>query len=403
MKIYLVGGAVRDEALQRPVSERDWVVVGGTPAQLFAQGYTQVGRDFPVFLHPTTHEEYALARTERKLGSGYTGFTCDFNPHVTLEEDLARRDLTINAMAKDDHGVLVDPYHGMRDLAAKQLRHVSPAFVEDPVRVLRVARFAARYHHLGFTLADETRELMYAMVRRQELVHLVPERVRQEWQGALTERHPWVFLSVLRTCGALRVILPELDAMFGIPNPAHACFDIDAGKGMFRRLARAAALSVDPVIRFAALLVDLGKALTPMNDWPFHPGYEACSERVINDLCGRLRIPNEYRELAGLSARFQVQIRQGVRLGALCIVSVLEQTDAFRRPLRFDAVLTVCEAYGQDDQLRMQWLHLLDVCCQVSVKELVEQYKGEAIKRALQERRIASVELELNRWVVNEE
>lgn len=219
MKVYLVGGAVRDQLLGYPIKERDWVVVGATPEQMRQQGYQQVGRDFPVFLHPSTREEYALARTERKSGHGYYGFDCDYNQQVTLEEDLLRRDLTINAMAQDEQGQLVDPYHGQADLKSKILRHVSDAFVEDPVRVLRVARFAARYHHLGFKLADETRALMYAMVKRGELAYLVAERVWQEWQRSLEENHPEMFIQVLRACGALKAILPEIDVLFGVPNP----------------------------------------------------------------------------------------------------------------------------------------------------------------------------------------
>ncbi len=229
MKVYLVGGAVRDQLLGLDTKERDWVVVGATPEMLLQQNYRQVGRDFPVFLHPVSKEEYALARTERKSAPGYYGFVCDFSSQVTLEEDLARRDLTINAMARDEQGTLIDPYHGQKDLKNKILRHVSPAFSEDPVRVLRVARFAARFHHLGFRLANETRALMYAMVKQGELAHLVPERVWKEWQKSLEEVNPEQFILTLRSCGALKIILPELDALFGIPNPYHYHHEIDSG------------------------------------------------------------------------------------------------------------------------------------------------------------------------------
>ena len=263
MKTYLVGGAVRDQLLGEPFHEHDWVVVGGTPAELLKQGYQQVGRDFPVFLHPKTKEEYALARTERKAGAGYYGFECDFNPSVTLEEDLSRRDLTINAMAMDDNQHVIDPYDGQADLKAKQLKHVSPAFVEDPVRVLRVARFAARYHRLGFVVADETRALMQGMAEQGELAHLVPERVWQEWQKSLCEANPEIFIDVLQACGAVAVILPEFEAI-----------DLNA-------LIAASKLSDDPVIRFSALLVKLEQA-------------------QIEALSKRLRVPKRVPAISGV-------------------------------------------------------------------------------------------------------
>ena len=396
MKIYLVGGAVRDEALSLPVHERDWVVVGGTPAQLLALGYKQVGRDFPVFLHPKTREEYALARTERKLAPGYHGFVCDFNPQVTLEEDLARRDLTINAMAKDEQGLLIDPYHGMRDLAEKKLHHVSCAFVEDPVRVLRVARFAARYHYLGFTVVNETRALMYAMVKRHELMHVTVERVWKEWQHALMTRHPAIFIEVLRTSGALAVLLPELNALFGVPN-GEIGLTPDTGMAMLQRLARTAEVSSDPMIRFAALLIDLGKAQTPVRDWPVHQGHETVGVLMIQALCERLKIPHAYRELAVLSARFHAIIQQSIFLDASTIVQVLEQTDAFRRRPRFDALLTVCDAYTYQTPQRTYWLDWLDVCNGLDIKKLLVECRGDAIKHALRTRRVAAVELKLNK------
>lgn len=399
MKAYLVGGAVRDQLLGYPVNERDWVVVGSTPDELIKQGYQKVGRDFPVFLHPVTREEYALARTERKIGSGYYGFTCNFNPKVTLEDDLARRDLTINAMAMDETGGLIDPYHGQDDVHARLLRHVSPAFVEDPVRVLRVARFAARYHHLGFKLADETRALMYDMVKRGELSHLVAERVWQEFQRSLQEKDPDVFISTLRSCGALRVVLPELDALFGVPNTPLYHPEIDSGIHTLMVLRAAVVLSDDPMTRFAALVHDLGKACTPVVEWPSHRGHETRGLPVIASLCQRLRIPVDYRKFSLMASRFHLNIHRLYELRANTIVRTLEQTDAFRRPEWFEKLLLVCEAdargIGRDVEYKQAegWRAVLKKCTTMSAKSLVEEgYKGEAIKIALHERRVAVVQ-----------
>ena len=398
MKAYLVGGAVRDQLLGYPVHERDWVVVGSTPADLTRQGYQKVGRDFPVFLHPVSREEYALARTERKSAPGYYGFTCDFNPGVTLEEDLARRDLTINAMAMDEQGRLIDPYHGQDDLRARLLRHVSPAFIEDPVRVLRVARFAARYHHLGFKLADETRALMYNMVKRGELTHLVAERVWQEWQRSLSERNPDVFISTLRSCGALQVVLPEVDGLFGVPNTQHYHPEIDSGIHTLMVLRAAVALTDDPMTRFAALVHDLGKACTSVSEWPSHRGHEKTGLPVIDTLCQRLRIPVDYRKFALMATRFHLVIHSLQELRPGTIVRTLEQTDAFRRPELFEKLLIVCEAdargVGRDVDYKQAdgWRELLNKCTEINAKALVEQgYKGEAIKTALHERRVAAI------------
>ena len=401
MKAYLVGGAVRDQLLGYPVKERDWVVVGAIPEELIKQGYQKVGRDFPVFLHPATREEYALARTERKMGVGYYGFSCDFNPDVTLEEDLARRDLTINAMAMDDAGQLIDPYHGQDDLHARILRHVSPAFVEDPVRVLRLARFAARYHHLGFKLADETRALMYNMVKRGELAHLVAERVWQEWQRSLEEKDPDIFITILRSCGALKIVLPELDALFGVPNTPHYHPEIDSGIHTLMVLRAAVALSDDPMIRFAALVHDLGKGCTPVTEWPSHRGHETGGLPVIENLCQRLRIPVDYRKFALMVSRFHLTIHRFNELCASTIVRTMEQTDAFRRPALFEKLLLVCEAdargvgrnvdYPQADS----WRCLFRACMTVNAKLLMEEgFKGEAIKVALHERRVARIKNE---------
>lgn len=409
MKVYLVGGAVRDQLLGYPVHERDWVVVGSTPQELLDQQYRQVGRDFPVFLHPKTKEEYALARTERKSAPGYYGFECDFSPSVTLEEDLARRDLTINAMAMDSDGNIIDPYNGQQDLKNKVLRHVSPAFVEDPVRVLRVARFAARYHHLGFTLANETRSLMYSMVCKGELNHLVPERVWQEWQHSLEERNPEQFILLLRACDALKVICPELNNLFGVPNPYIYHHEIDSGVHTMMVLSAAAAHTNDPVTRFAALVHDLGKALTPMGKWPSHHGHEESGVPVIEALCARLRIPNEYRTLAVLVSRFHLTIHRLNELRASTIVKLFEKSDAFRRPQLFDQLLIACQSDAEgcgktiDYQQNKLWRYLLTECAKVNSQLLIDQgYQGAAIKEGLHQRRVACVELILNSWKTNE-
>ena len=409
MKVYLVGGAVRDQLLGYPVKERDWVVVGATPEDLIKEGSQQVGRDFPVFLHPKTREEYALARTERKTAPGYHGFTCDFNPLVTLEDDLARRDLTINALAMDADGRLIDPYHGQDDLQGKLLRHVSQAFVEDPVRVLRVARFAARYHHLDFKLADETRALMYAMVRRGELGHLVAERVWQEWQRSLQERNPELFISTLRACGALRVVLPELDALFGVPNPCHYHPEVDSGIHSLMVLSAAVSMSDDPLIRFAAMTHDLGKACTPMRAWPGHHGHEELGLAVIDSLCHRLRIPADYRKFALMSSRFHLKIHRVSELRADTIVTIFDKTDAFRRRPLFDDLLVVCEADAQGRGRHVEyhqaqhWCHLLDECSKISAQTVIAQgLQGEAIKLGLHQHRVACVETIISTWKKHE-
>ncbi|MFA6302592.1 MAG: multifunctional CCA addition/repair protein [Legionella sp.] len=409
MKVYLVGGAVRDKLLGLPIHERDWVVVGANPEQMLAQKFRQVGKDFPVFLHPKTQEEYALARKERKSAPGYYGFECDYSTAVTLEEDLLRRDLTINAMAIDEKGNLIDPYNGQQDLQDKVLRHISAAFAEDPVRVLRVARFAARFHHLGFTIANETRQLMYQMVKNGELTHLVAERVWQEWQRSLQEKNPEQFILTLRACDALRVVLPELNALFGVPNPCHHHPEIDTGVHTLMVLQQAVTLTEDPVIRFAALVHDLGKAITPMSDWPSHKGHEQKGVAVIENLCQRLRIPNEYRSLAVLVSRFHRDISKVMELRAGTIVRLMEQADAFRRPKQFYDLLIACQADAQgrgveiDYQPGKQWSYLLAECVKITSKHLIEQgYSGVQIKEGLHQRRVACVELILKSWKPNE-
>jgi tRNA nucleotidyltransferase (CCA-adding enzyme) len=344
MQVYLVGGAVRDALLGLTVKERDWVVVGGTRDELLRLKYREVGRDFPVFLHPETHEEHALARLERKVAPGYRGFAVEFGPQVTLEEDLARRDLTINAIAQAADGTLLDPHGGRRDLEARILRHVSAAFAEDPVRVLRVARFAARFASLGFHVAPETMQLMGDMVRRREVDALVPERVWQETEKALRETEPAQFFRVLRACGALRAIYPEIDALFGVPQPAKWHPEIDTGVHTLMVLEQAVLLSPDPRVRLAALLHDLGKGTTPQAQWPGHRGHEERSVGLIQALAERLRLPTDYRELCTIVARFHGIAHRAFELRPSTLLEFLEGADAFRRPERFALALLACEA-----------------------------------------------------------
>ncbi|WP_116475154.1 multifunctional CCA addition/repair protein [Zobellella maritima] len=344
MEVYLVGGAVRDELLGLQVKERDYLVVGATPEQLLELGYTQVGRDFPVFLHPANKEEYALARTERKSGLGYTGFICDFGPEVTLEDDLMRRDLTINAIARDTQGRLHDPYGGQADLEARVLRHVSAAFAEDPLRVLRVARFAARFAGLGFVVADETLALMGQMAAGGELGALTPERVWRETEKALACTDPQVYFETLRRCGALKLLFPELDALFGVPGPKRWHPEIDTGLHTLMVLKRAAELGGSQACRFAAFCHDFGKALTPPEKWPSHHRHGELGLVPINDLCDRLKVPNEHRELALLMSRWHVLFHQLTEPGPTQVESILQLfngTDAWRKPARF-AELLIC-------------------------------------------------------------
>jgi len=356
MEIYLVGGAVRDKLLGMAVKDRDWVVVGATPEQMTARGYKMVGADFPVFLHPDTKEEYALARTERKSGRGYKGFTVYAGADVTLEQDLVRRDLTINAMAEDSAGQLFDPFQGAADLKRGILRHVSPAFAEDPLRVLRVARFAARF---GFAVADETLTLMQTLVADGEMEMLVAERVWSELERALGEKQPVRFFEVLRQCGALQRLLPELDALFGVPQPPEHHPEIDTGVHTFMVLAQAARLSLDPRVRFAALVHDLGKGATPAAQWPKHHGHEQRSVALVRAVCERFRVPNEFRELAVLVARYHAHCHRAAELRDDTLLETLEALDAFRRPERVEAFVLACEAdargrTGYEDRLYPQ-------------------------------------------------
>ncbi len=344
MQVYLVGGAVRDRLLGRAVSERDWVVVGATPGELERAGFIPVGRDFPVFLHPKTKEEHALARLERKVAPGYRGFTTEFSPDVKLEDDLRRRDLTINAMAEDGAGLLIDPYGGQRDLEVRVLRHVSEAFAEDPVRILRVARFAARYAPLGFRVADETLNLMRQMVADGEANALVAERVWTETEKALGEPCPEVFISVLRDCGALKIVYPEIDALFGVPQPEKWHPEIDTGVHQLLALREAVRLGGGVAVRFAVLMHDLGKGVTPADKLPSHPGHEDAGVALVEQLAARLRVPNHLRELAVMTARYHTHVHRAAELRADTVLKTLEGCDALRRPERFEDFLLACES-----------------------------------------------------------
>jgi tRNA nucleotidyltransferase (CCA-adding enzyme) len=355
MKTYLVGGAVRDKLLGLPVQDRDYVVVGSTPEEMVAKGFKPVGSDFPVFLHPETKEEYALARTERKSGHGYKGFKVYAAPDVTLEDDLLRRDLTINAMAEDESGQLIDPFKGAEDLRNGVLRHVSPAFAEDPVRILRAARFAARYAKWGFHVAHATNKLMREMVESGEVDHLVAERVWTELDRALGEARPSRFFETLRGCGALARLFPEIDALFGVPQPEKHHPEVDTGVHVMLVLDAAAQLSPDTRVRFAALMHDLGKGNTPQVEWPQHIGHEERGVELVKNFCRRLRVPNEHRDLAVLAARYHAHCHRIAELRPTTVVDTLEALDAFRRPERVDLFVTACEAdfrgrHGSEDK-----------------------------------------------------
>jgi tRNA nucleotidyltransferase (CCA-adding enzyme) len=400
-RIFLVGGAVRDAMLGRAHGDRDYVVVGATPDEMQALGYKPVGRDFPVFLHPDTGEEYALARTERKTGPGYHGFSFHAAPDVTLEEDLARRDLTINAMARDEAGVLVDPYGGENDLHAKVLRHVSPAFAEDPVRILRVARFHARYAPLGFRIADETLALMRAMVEEGEAAHLVPERVWSETRKALTEPEPSAFLRALRACGALVVVFPEIAALYGVPQSPQHHPEVDCGAHLELVLDQAAQLAPgDDLAGFCALTHDLGKARTPEDVLPRHIGHEHRGLAPLRSLCERLKVPAEFAELAALTCRHHLEAHRALELKPATVLKLLEAFDAFRRPARLDPFLIACtadkrgrlhhenDAYPQADFLRAA----RDAARAVTAQAFVEQgLTGTAIGEAMRRARTAAI------------
>ena len=388
---------MRDSLLGRAVSDRDWVVVGASAEQLLALGYRQVGADFPVFLHPHSHEEYALARTERKSGQGYKGFITDATPAVTLEEDLARRDFTINAMAMGDDGVIVDPYGGQRDLAAGLLRHVTAAFVEDPLRVLRAARFAARF---GFAIADETRALMREISVSGELATLAPERVWQELRRALAEPHPENFFEVLRECSALAALLPEIECLFGVPQPPRYHPEIDTGVHVMLALQQAERSGAEEVVRFAVLTHDLGKGTTPADILPSHHGHEERGATLVEALCARLRVPREHRELAVLVARLHTRVHRAQELKSSTVVRLLAEADALRRPARFEQLLEACRIdatgrLGMQDNDYPQAARLraaLKVVAAVSPQPLLARgIKGPALASALEQARIEAL------------
>jgi len=404
MEVYLVGGAVRDKRLGLPVMDRDYVVVGATPEEMVAQGYKPVGADFPVFLHPETKEEYALARTERKVGRGYKGFTVYAAPDVTLEDDLRRRDLTINAMAETLDGRLIDPFGGAADLERRVLRHVSPAFVEDPVRILRVARFAARFARYGFRVAEETVTLMREMVASGEVDHLVPERVWAELERALGEAVPSRFFEVLRECGALARVLPEVDALFGVPQPPQHHPEIDTGVHVLLVVDMAARLAADTRVRFAALTHDLGKGTTPRAEWPRHVGHDVRGAALVEQLCARLRVPNEYRELAVAVARHHLLCHRLPELRPGTVLELLEALDAFRRPERVELFGLACEAdargragleeepYPQRQALQraLHAARTVDTAA-VAAQAAAQGLAGQAIGARIRERRIEAI------------
>jgi tRNA nucleotidyltransferase (CCA-adding enzyme) len=400
LNIYKVGGAVRDRLLGLPVKDSDWVVVGATPEQMLKLGYRSVGKDFPVFLHPDSHDEYALARTERKTAPGYTGFAFHAAPDVSLEQDLLRRDLTINAMAEDGEGNIIDPYGGQQDLEARLLRHVSPAFAEDPVRILRVARFLARFAPLGFSIAEETLALMRQMVDNGEVDALVPERVWQETVKALAEPSPQSFIQALRDCGALAVIFPEIERLFGVPQPEEYHPEIDTGVHTLMVLEQAARLSPNPRVRFAALLHDLGKGITPKEEWPRHLDHEEKGVPLVEGLCARLRTPRDYRDLAVITARYHLYFHRAGELKATTLVDLLQQLDAYRKPERFELWLLACEADARgrpgyeeramDQPAILRRAH--QACAGVDARGFAEQgLKGAAIAEAVRRERIRRI------------
>jgi tRNA nucleotidyltransferase (CCA-adding enzyme) len=400
VEIYQVGGAVRDQLLGLPVSDRDWVVVGASPQQMLDLGYKQIGKDFPVFLHPKTREEYALARTERKTGPGYTGFTFHAAADVTLEDDLRRRDLTINAIAQSEAGDITDPFNGRGDLNNKILRHVSEAFAEDPVRILRLARFYARFAPLGFKIAADTMTLMQNMVSSGEVDALVPERVWQETQRALAEPQPTAFFEALRDCGALAKLFPEIDALFGVPQTKEHHPEIDSGIHTMLVLEQATLLSPEPRIRFAALLHDLGKGTTPEEEWPRHIAHEARSLPLVRQLCQRLKAPNDYRDLALMAAEFHTHCHRANELKASTLLDTLQKLDAFRRPERFEEFLLTCIAdsrgrtglekrdYPQTDIFRRAYRIALTVDAAALARSGL---KGQQLAHKLREERIKAI------------
>ena len=406
MKVYLVGGAVRDQLLGLPVKDRDWIVVGAVPATLLSLGYQQVGKDFPVFLNPKTKEEYALARTERKSSAGYTGFICDFSPTITLEQDLIRRDLTINAMAQSEDGEIIDPYGGKQDLENRILRHISPAFSEDPLRVLRVARFAARYHSLGFKIASETLALMVELAQSEELQHLTAERVWLETEKALNEKNPEIYFETLHKTGALRVLFPEIDALYGVPNPVKHHPEVDSFIHTMLVLKQAVNLTENnPIlnksaVRFAAICHDLGKALTPQNILPHHYGHEQAGIKPTRSLCKRLKVPSYFQELAELTCEFHTHIHKAFELRAETVITLFNRFDVWRKPQRFQEFLQVCLAdtrgrtgFENKDYPQIDYINqLLQAANEVDVQQVIaDGFEKQEIRNELTKRRILAV------------
>ena len=406
MKVYLVGGAVRDQLLGLPVKDRDWIVVGAVPSTLLSLGYQQVGKDFPVFLNPKTKEEYALARTERKSSAGYTGFICDFSPTITLEQDLIRRDLTINAMAQSEDGEIIDPYGGKQDLENRILRHISPAFSEDPLRVLRVARFAARYHSLGFKIASETLALMAELAQSGELQHLTAERVWLETEKALNEKNPEIYFETLHKTGALKVLFPEIDALYGVPNPVKHHPEVDSFIHTMLVLKQAVNLTENnPIlnksaVRFAAICHDLGKALTPQNILPHHYGHEQAGIKPTRALCKRLKVPSYFQELAELTCEFHTHIHKAFELRAETVITLFNRFDVWRKPQRFQEFLQVCLAdtrgrtgFENKDYPQIDYINqLLQAANEVDVQQVIaDGFEKQEIRNELTKRRILAV------------
>ncbi|ENV33330.1 multifunctional CCA addition/repair protein [Acinetobacter gerneri] len=399
MQVYLVGGAVRDRILGHPVVEKDYVVVGATPDQLIAQGFQPVGKDFPVFLHPETKEEYALARTERKSGHGYHGFEFFTAPDVSLEEDLIRRDLTINAMAMDDEGQVIDPYHGLEDLNQKILRHVSDAFIEDPLRVLRVARFAARYHAYGFQVADETLDLMRKLAQSGELNTLTPERVWKETSRALMEEHADIYFDVLRQCGALKVLFPEIDALFGVPQRPEYHPEIDCGIHTLMSLKQACKANYSLDVRYAVLVHDLGKALTPAEELPRHIMHEERGIQPVTEISERLHVPTLTKQLALAVCKEHLKCHQAFTLKAGTLWRLLQRLDVLRRPERVEAFVQACECdargrLGLENREYPQAKYILEavnVVRSIKASDLPTDVKGPDIGEMLIQRRIEAI------------
>ncbi|GDY27159.1 multifunctional CCA protein [Agarivorans sp. Toyoura001] len=408
METYLVGGAVRDQLLGLPIKDRDHVVVGASPEQMLQLGYKQVGKDFPVFLHPHSQQEYALARTERKQGSGYTGFSCYFAEDVTLEDDLLRRDLTVNAIARAESGALIDPYGGQADLHAKLLRHVSPAFVEDPLRVLRVARFAARFYHLGFSVAEDTLVLMREIADSGELNFLTPERIWMELEKALHSESPQVFFEVLQAANALEILFPELHNLFGVPASPKWHPEIDSGIHTLMVIEQSAKHNYSNQVRFAALCHDYGKALTPQEKLPSHPGHGPKGLKLIKAFCQRIKVPNDYRDLALLVAEHHITIHSALELRPETVLKLFDRCDAWRKPERFTQILEAGVAdirgrlgFENNDYPAYDYLlKQLEVANSVNVQAIIKAgYQGAEIREQLHQQRVALIKQEKLRYL----